>query len=128
MSELFDAVDALIASRSPLPPPAERKRLRQAHGLTLDEVAAALQVRRATVSGWEAGKTEPRPPDAIQRQGQRGGVRCSRAPQPGLWVRSGLGPVQLPRAQERPERQASQGSPCPQGAPERLRGRAGRVA
>ncbi|MFJ3234259.1 telomere-associated protein Tap [Streptomyces sp. NPDC086787] len=63
MSELFDAVDALIASRSPLPPPAERKRLRQAHGLTLDEVSAALQVRRATVSGWEAGKTEPRPPE-----------------------------------------------------------------
>ncbi|OLZ60684.1 transcriptional regulator [Streptomyces sp. IMTB 2501] len=63
MSELFDAVDALIASRSPLPPPAERKRLRQAHGLTLDEVAAALKVRRATVSGWEAGKTEPRPPE-----------------------------------------------------------------
>ncbi|MFD5476412.1 telomere-associated protein Tap [Streptomyces hawaiiensis] len=63
MSELFDAVDALIASRSPLPPPAERKRLRQAHGLTLDEVAAALRVRRATVSGWEAGKTEPRPPE-----------------------------------------------------------------
>ncbi|MDQ1022067.1 telomere-associated protein Tap [Streptomyces afghaniensis] len=63
MSELFDAVDALVASRSPLPPPAERKRLRQAHGLTLDEVAAALRVRRATVSGWEAGKTEPRPPE-----------------------------------------------------------------
>jgi transcriptional regulator with XRE-family HTH domain len=63
MSELFDAVDALIASRSPLPPPAERRRLRQAHGLTLDEVAAALQVRRATVSGWESGKTEPRPPE-----------------------------------------------------------------
>ncbi|MFC4469305.1 telomere-associated protein Tap [Streptomyces xiangluensis] len=63
MSELFDRVDALVASRSPLPPPAERKRLRQAHGLTLDEVAAALDVRRATVSGWEAGKTEPRPPE-----------------------------------------------------------------
>ncbi|GGT16121.1 telomere-associated protein Tap [Streptomyces chromofuscus] len=63
MSELFDAVDALVASRSPLPVPAERKRLRQAHGLTLDEVAAALQVRRATVSGWEAGRTEPRPPE-----------------------------------------------------------------
>ncbi|WP_372411732.1 helix-turn-helix domain-containing protein [Streptomyces luteireticuli] len=63
MSELFDAVDALVASRSPLPPPAERKRLRQAHGLTLDEVAGALDVRRATVSGWEAGRTEPRPPE-----------------------------------------------------------------
>ncbi|GAA3043296.1 telomere-associated protein Tap [Streptomyces glomeratus] len=63
MSELFEAVDALIASASPLPPPAERKRLRQAHGLTLDQVAGALKVRRATVSGWENAKTEPRPPE-----------------------------------------------------------------
>jgi transcriptional regulator with XRE-family HTH domain len=63
MSELFDRVDALLASRCPLPPPAERKRLRKAHGFTLDEVAAALEVRRATVSGWESGKTEPRPPE-----------------------------------------------------------------
>ncbi|MFF8392698.1 telomere-associated protein Tap [Streptomyces sp. NPDC016172] len=63
MSELFDRIDALVASRSVLPPPAERKRLRQAHGLTLDEVASALDVRRATMSGWEAGKTEPRPPE-----------------------------------------------------------------
>ncbi|KFG71539.1 telomere-associated protein Tap [Streptomyces mutabilis] len=63
MSELFDAVDALVASRAPLPPPEERKRLRKAHGLTVDEVATALKVRRATVSGWESGKTEPRPPE-----------------------------------------------------------------
>lgn len=63
MSELFDAVDALVASRSPLPSPMERKRLRTAHGLTIDEVAGALKVRRATVSGWESGKTEPRPPE-----------------------------------------------------------------
>lgn len=62
MSELFDAVDALVASRSPLPLPPERKRLRQAHGLTLEEVAATLDVRRATVGAWESGKTEPRPP------------------------------------------------------------------
>ncbi|PWI04620.1 transcriptional regulator [Streptomyces sp. NWU339] len=63
MSELFDAVDALVASRAPLPPPEERKRLRAAHGLTIEEVATALKVRRATVSGWESGKTEPRPPE-----------------------------------------------------------------
>lgn len=65
MSELFDAVDALVASRSPLPSAEERKRLRTAHGLTLDEVAGALQVRRATVSGWESAKkpTEPRGPE-----------------------------------------------------------------
>ncbi|MFJ8664078.1 telomere-associated protein Tap [Streptomyces sp. NPDC093795] len=63
MSELFEAVDALLASRATLPPPEERKRLRTAHGLTLDEVAAALKVRRATVSGWESGRTEARPPE-----------------------------------------------------------------
>ncbi|MFE9404776.1 telomere-associated protein Tap [Streptomyces sp. NPDC006530] len=65
MSELFDAVDALVASRSPLPSVQERKRLRVAHGLTLDDVAGALQVRRATVSGWESAKkpTEPRGPE-----------------------------------------------------------------
>ncbi|MGZ3097136.1 telomere-associated protein Tap [Streptomyces sp. H72] len=65
MSELFDAVDALIASRAQLPPAEERKRLRTAHGLTLDQVAAALKVRRATVSGWESSKkpTEPRGPE-----------------------------------------------------------------
>ncbi|WND33053.1 transcriptional regulator [Streptomyces sp. BB1-1-1] len=65
MSDLFDAVDALVASRAPLPPAEERKRLRTAHGLTLDQVAAALKVRRATVSGWESVKkpTEPRGPE-----------------------------------------------------------------
>ncbi|WP_443063010.1 helix-turn-helix domain-containing protein (plasmid) [Streptomyces sp. NBC_00440] len=63
MSELFDAVDALVASV--LPPPEERKRLRVAHGLTLEQVAGALKVRRATVSVWESSKnkTEPRGPD-----------------------------------------------------------------
>ncbi|MGW7674511.1 hypothetical protein ACWGJX_46975 [Streptomyces sp. NPDC054775] len=34
MSEMFDAVDALVASRSPLPSAEERKRLRTTHGLT----------------------------------------------------------------------------------------------
>ncbi|AXG82232.1 telomere-associated protein Tap [Streptomyces paludis] len=63
MSELFDAVDALLASRAALPVPAERKRLRALHGLTIDEVATALKVRRATVSAWESGRTEPRPPE-----------------------------------------------------------------
>ncbi|MGN9821796.1 telomere-associated protein Tap [Streptomyces sp. SD11] len=65
MSEMFDAVDALVASRSPLPLAEERKRLRVAHGLTLDDVAGALKVRRATVSAWESVKkpTEPRGPE-----------------------------------------------------------------
>ncbi|MFB7274641.1 telomere-associated protein Tap [Streptomyces sp. NPDC056244] len=62
MSDLFDAVDALIAGQSPLPPPAERERLRKAHGLSQDQVATALKVRRATLANWENGKTDPRPP------------------------------------------------------------------
>lgn len=69
MSDYFDAVDALIAGSKALPPPAERERLRKAHGLTQEQVAAALDVRRATIVSWESGKTEPRPPkrDAYQR-------------------------------------------------------------
>ncbi|WP_327129575.1 helix-turn-helix domain-containing protein [Streptomyces sp. NBC_01727] len=59
---MFDAVDALIASASPIPPPAERERLRKAHGFTQEQVAKALKVRRATVVSWEKGKTEPRSP------------------------------------------------------------------
>lgn len=62
MSELFDAVDALIAKRSALPAPSERERLRKAHGLTQTELADALRIRRATVVSWEKGLTEPRPP------------------------------------------------------------------
>ncbi|WP_164836082.1 helix-turn-helix transcriptional regulator, partial [Actinacidiphila soli] len=62
MSELFDAVDALIAGQSPLPPPEERVRLRKAHGLSQEQVAKALEVRRPTVVSWESGRTEPRPP------------------------------------------------------------------
>ncbi len=37
--------------------------MRQAHALTLEEVAASLKVRRATVGAWESGRTEPRPPE-----------------------------------------------------------------
>ncbi|MDQ1005859.1 DNA-binding XRE family transcriptional regulator [Streptomyces sp. V4I23] len=59
---MFNAVDALIAAHAPLPPPEERERLRKAHGLTQEQVAAALNVRRATVVSWENGRTEPRPP------------------------------------------------------------------
>jgi DNA-binding XRE family transcriptional regulator len=62
MSELFEAVDALIAGHAPLPAPAERERLRRAAGLSQQQVAGALEVRRATVVSWESGKTEPRPP------------------------------------------------------------------
>ncbi|NJP48129.1 telomere-associated protein Tap [Actinacidiphila epipremni] len=63
--ELFGAVDALldeVAAGQTLPPPAERKRLREAAGLSQAQVAKAVDTRREAVGNWEAGRTEPRPP------------------------------------------------------------------
>ncbi|AGP51936.1 telomere-associated protein Tap [Streptomyces rapamycinicus] len=62
--ELFGAVDALLeqAALDPLPEPAERKRLREAAGLTQEQIANALRTRREAVGSWEAGRTDPRPP------------------------------------------------------------------
>ncbi|OEJ22439.1 telomere-associated protein Tap [Streptomyces subrutilus] len=61
---LFAAVDALLeeAAQDPLPHPDERKRLREAAGLSQDQIAKALFVRRETVTSWETGRTSPRPP------------------------------------------------------------------
>ncbi|MCC4313999.1 telomere-associated protein Tap [Streptomyces malaysiensis] len=62
--ELFSAVDALLeqVAQDDLPPPAERKRLREAAGLSQAEIARALDIRREAVGNWESGKTEPRQP------------------------------------------------------------------
>lgn len=62
--ELFSAVDTLLerVAQDDLPPPAERKRLREAAGLTQTQVAEALRTRREAIGNWESGKTEPRPP------------------------------------------------------------------
>ncbi|WP_330335576.1 helix-turn-helix domain-containing protein (plasmid) [Streptomyces sp. NBC_00536] len=62
---LFAAVDALLeeaAAQDALPHPDERKRLREAAGLSQDQIAKALSVRRETVTSWETGRTDPRPP------------------------------------------------------------------
>ncbi|MFD8916106.1 telomere-associated protein Tap [Streptomyces sp. NPDC059575] len=63
-NRLFASVDALLEQAAPdaLPDPAERKRLRESAGLSQDQVAQALGVRRETVSGWEGGRAEPRAP------------------------------------------------------------------
>ncbi|MFI1293387.1 telomere-associated protein Tap [Streptomyces sp. NPDC020792] len=63
-NELFSAVDALLeqVAQDDLPPPAERKRLREAAGLSQAQIAKALDARREAVGNWETGKTEPRPP------------------------------------------------------------------
>ncbi|MEV6400056.1 helix-turn-helix transcriptional regulator [Streptomyces sp. NPDC051907] len=62
---LFAAVDALLeetVAPDALPEPQERRRLREAAGLSQEQIAKALSVRRETVTSWEAGRTEPRPP------------------------------------------------------------------
>ncbi|MFJ3594630.1 telomere-associated protein Tap [Streptomyces sp. NPDC090082] len=63
-NELFSAVDALLeqVAQDDLPTPAERKRLREAAGLSQAQIATALDARREAVGNWETGKTEPRPP------------------------------------------------------------------
>ncbi|MBN0044316.1 helix-turn-helix domain-containing protein [Streptomyces actuosus] len=50
-------------TRSPatsLPPPEERRRLREAASLTQDQLAARVGVTRKTVRAWESGRTTPR--------------------------------------------------------------------
>lgn len=63
-NELFSAVDALLeqVAQDDLPAPAERRRLREAAGLSQAQIATALNARREAVGNWETGKTEPRPP------------------------------------------------------------------
>lgn len=63
-NELFSAVDALLeqVAQDDLPDPAERKRLREAAGLSQAQIATALGARREAVGNWEIGKSEPRPP------------------------------------------------------------------
>ncbi|WP_406190368.1 helix-turn-helix domain-containing protein [Streptomyces sp. NBC_01017] len=60
--ELIARAAELLARGPLLPPPAERKRLREAAGLTQQDVALALETKRETVNGWETGRTMPRPP------------------------------------------------------------------
>ncbi|MFJ8871531.1 telomere-associated protein Tap [Streptomyces sp. NPDC102473] len=63
-NELFSAVDALLeqVAQDELPPPAERKRLREAAGLSQAQIARALAARREAVGNWETGRAEPRSP------------------------------------------------------------------
>ncbi|GGW84000.1 hypothetical protein GCM10010297_00640 [Streptomyces malachitofuscus] len=45
---------------TPLPPPKERRRLREAHALTRAQLAERVGVRPDTVRSWEAGRSTPR--------------------------------------------------------------------
>ncbi|MFF0591368.1 telomere-associated protein Tap [Streptomyces sp. NPDC003781] len=67
--ELFASVDALLNEEPPLPPPAERARLREAAGITQARLATALKTTTQSVKNWENGRSEPKSPrlDAYQR-------------------------------------------------------------
>ncbi|MFJ3665485.1 helix-turn-helix domain-containing protein [Streptomyces sp. NPDC090106] len=45
---------------APLPPPKERRRLREAGSLTQAQIAERVGVTRETVRAWESGRTNPR--------------------------------------------------------------------
>ncbi|MGV9351460.1 helix-turn-helix domain-containing protein [Streptomyces spiralis] len=60
MSELLDAVDALLARPDTLPSPEVRARLRKADGLTQEEVAEVFGVTRVAFHRWETGVAKPR--------------------------------------------------------------------
>jgi DNA-binding transcriptional regulator YiaG len=55
VAELVDRVEA----RQELPPPALRRALRRAAGVSLDDVGAAVGVTGQAVWWWEQGKREP---------------------------------------------------------------------
>jgi transcriptional regulator with XRE-family HTH domain len=55
----------LARARRRLPAPAARRHLREAAGLTQQDVAAALGVTREAVALWEAGRRRPRASRAV---------------------------------------------------------------
>ncbi|MEU9925236.1 helix-turn-helix transcriptional regulator [Streptomyces griseoluteus] len=55
----YPAIDDLLATRCPLPEPAERSRLRTDLALTADAVAHAIGISPATLHAWEGGHAEP---------------------------------------------------------------------
>ncbi|MGW4564703.1 helix-turn-helix domain-containing protein [Streptomyces sp. NPDC004561] len=79
-----------------LPPPKERRRLRQSRSMTQAQLATRLGVHRATVRGWESGRRMPTGPEgeayarllaslaeptaAQQTSGQQGSARPAVAP------------------------------------------------
>ncbi|MFJ6452278.1 helix-turn-helix transcriptional regulator [Streptomyces hydrogenans] len=63
VSDGSQRVDALLNSLDDvLPPPSVRAKLRLAAGLTQQEVAEAVGVKRLAVARWELGQAHPRRP------------------------------------------------------------------
>ncbi|MGW5353341.1 telomere-associated protein Tap, partial [Streptomyces sp. NPDC004031] len=115
--ELFSAVDALLEQvpADDLPPSAERRRLREAAGLSQTQVATALGTRRETVGSWEAGTRDPRPPQRAAYARLLEGL-AQRFPTPDP-VNAPTPPVPEPPAVAAPE--ADAGPPPPPAAGDR---------
>ncbi|MBT2391635.1 helix-turn-helix transcriptional regulator [Streptomyces sp. ISL-1] len=60
MTATADYIRSRLGVRLELPQPDERRALREAAGLTQQEVADAIGVTRAAISQWEAGTRTPR--------------------------------------------------------------------
>jgi HTH-type transcriptional regulator/antitoxin MqsA len=59
VSDLLEAVDALLARPEILPPPEVRANLRKAADLTQEEVAEVFGVTRVAFHRWETGQAKP---------------------------------------------------------------------
>lgn len=62
MSDLAALLEQ-VRNRQELPPPAVRRLIREAAGVTLEAIAQTLEppVTRSTVHHWESGARHPRP-------------------------------------------------------------------
>lgn len=118
---LFSAVDALLdqVPHDPLPPPAERKRLREAAGLSQEQVAKALQTRRESIGNWEAGRSEPRPPKRAAYAKLLEGL-AARFPDPAMTdAAESRMPSPSPSPEEHLDQEAEAATPATSKAPER---------
>jgi DNA-binding transcriptional regulator YiaG len=55
-------LERLAAAKRDLPPPKERRRLREGAGLSIREFAHALGVSATSVARWETGERQPHGP------------------------------------------------------------------
>jgi DNA-binding transcriptional regulator YiaG len=57
LTETVDELLAQVRARRRLPSPTERRAIRERAGVSLRDLAAALNVSHGTVRGWEQGAT-----------------------------------------------------------------------
>lgn len=101
------------AAGIPLPPPKERRRLREARSLSEDAVATAVGVTRATVRSWETGRTNPRGRKREAYARLLGSFAAQEEQPPVNRDRPPSARLSTPRAGERPPETRSATDPTP---------------